>query len=534
MARGSSRCPISLDIRPALYNRDTVTARNPLAGKTALAGLLAILLLGLSLRLWGISSGAPYRMGVDEPVVLATSVRMMKTGDFNPHFFDYGGLTFNFHAAVSTFSFLQRAMNGRWHSLDQTWFGDFLVPTRTATAVLGTLTILLVYLIGLRWGQTVALVSALVLAVLPAHVRESHFTLTDTPLTFLGTLTLLLSIRAVEARRFRAITLAGLAVGLTAAIKYNGLIVAVMPALAALAFPAAERLRALAFAALAAAAGFLAAAPYTVLDLPAFLNGFAALMQSYNRAHSTTWSATLIYLGHLRNWFGWPGVVPLAVGYVGLLVATYGLFESYWRRASSTAPLAALMPLVFGVVYFLFIASQGSLVYGRYLMPLAPIFALGMGVGLTWLATLIVRRVPAAAAVALPLLFAVVVGPPAAAAVAWDARFAKPVTLDQAARWVANRTTQGDVIVFEGAAFVVPPRVTLRPTNRVIDKPFDTYRAEGVNYLVASSDIADTYAKDPAATEAHRALFGRAEIVQTFPPTPQRGGPTITILRISE
>jgi hypothetical protein len=46
------------------------------------------------------------------------------------------------------------------------------------------------------------------LAVMPLHVRESHFTLTDVPTTFLVVLTLLLSLRAHE-RATRARFLAG-------------------------------------------------------------------------------------------------------------------------------------------------------------------------------------------------------------------------------------------------------------------------------------------------------------------------------------
>ena len=127
-----------------VYNPRHVAPPNTLPRSVSIAGLVAILFVGFWLRTWGVESGAPNRMGADEPIVLSTAVRMMKTGDFNPRFFDYGGLTFTFHAAVSTISFLERAMSGRWSSLEQVWFGDFLIATRTATAAVGTLTILLV------------------------------------------------------------------------------------------------------------------------------------------------------------------------------------------------------------------------------------------------------------------------------------------------------------------------------------------------------------------------------------------------------
>jgi hypothetical protein len=226
--------------------------------------------------------------------------------------------------------------------------------------------------------------------------------------------------------------------------------------------------------------------------------------------------------------------LPLGVGYVGLVVSTVGLFDSYWRRAPHMTAVASVLPLAFAVVYFTFVANQSSLVFGRYLLPLAPMFALGMGVGLTWLADWLTRRVPAMRATALPLVFVVVAGPFAAAAVSWNLRHAAPITLDQAARWVAGRTTPGDIVVIEGASFVVPPRITLKTVNRLIDKPIDAYRAEGVRYLVASTDVTEAYSTNPAAMDLHKALFGGLEIVQTYPPTAARGGPTLTIFRIAE
>ena len=55
-----------------------------------------------------------------------------------------------------------------------------------------------VYRAAMRWGARTALLAAVMLAVMPLHVRESHYVLTDVPATFLVMLTLLLSLRAHE------------------------------------------------------------------------------------------------------------------------------------------------------------------------------------------------------------------------------------------------------------------------------------------------------------------------------------------------
>ena len=99
---------------------------------------------------------------------------------------------------VAIARFLTGAIGGSWHSLDQVSAAHFYLWARALTAALGTATVFLLFQIGLRWGARHALLGAGLLAVLPMHVRESHFVLTDVPATFFVTLTLLLSLVAHE------------------------------------------------------------------------------------------------------------------------------------------------------------------------------------------------------------------------------------------------------------------------------------------------------------------------------------------------
>ena len=66
------------------------------------------------------------------------------------------------------------------------------------------------------------------------HVRESHFVLTDVPMTFVVTLTLVLSLRAHERARSRAFVPRASRSGLAAATKYNGGVALLLPLLAVL------------------------------------------------------------------------------------------------------------------------------------------------------------------------------------------------------------------------------------------------------------------------------------------------------------
>ena len=56
-------------------------------------GLVLSLVAAALLRFWALPQGIPFGVQVDEPEVLLRAVRMMKTGDLNPHFSPVDGPT---------------------------------------------------------------------------------------------------------------------------------------------------------------------------------------------------------------------------------------------------------------------------------------------------------------------------------------------------------------------------------------------------------------------------------------------------------
>jgi 4-amino-4-deoxy-L-arabinose transferase-like glycosyltransferase len=201
--------------------------------KRALVTLAIILGLAAVLRFWGLGAGIPYAIGVDEPELMNRAVHMMRTGDYNPRFFDYGGLYIYLQFIVASLRFLAGAVSGEWSSLSQVGPEHFYLWGRALTAAFGTLTVLLVYLIGMRWGTRYALLASALMAVMPMHVRESHYVLTDVPVTFFVTLTFLLSLRAHEQPGATAFAWAGATAGLAIAIKYTGGLVVLLPLIVA-------------------------------------------------------------------------------------------------------------------------------------------------------------------------------------------------------------------------------------------------------------------------------------------------------------
>ena len=78
----------------------------PAFGPVAVLVSLGLLTIAAVLRLSHIGIGIPHNVGVDEPQIMNRVVAMMRTGDFNPHFFDWPSLTFYLNLVVSCLVFM--------------------------------------------------------------------------------------------------------------------------------------------------------------------------------------------------------------------------------------------------------------------------------------------------------------------------------------------------------------------------------------------------------------------------------------------
>jgi 4-amino-4-deoxy-L-arabinose transferase-like glycosyltransferase len=345
----------------------------------------------------------------------------------------------------------------------------------------------------------------------------------------------LLSLRAHERATAGAFALAGVAVGLAAATKYNGAVALVVPLLCCAMTPAARPSRTVAilwtFAGMMGA--FLLAAPYTFLELPVFLNQFARLSAEYRTVTPGLEQPGLIYLKHLRNALGWPGTVIVIAGLV------FGAF----RALAGPSRVQWLVAIVFPLVYFRFISSQ-HIIYGRYLLPLLPLLSL---LGATAIVAVVdslrhrglSERVRVAVVAALAVL---AIAPPAYTSIAFDADAAREWTTEQAYHWILAGIPKGSKVTMESRQIRLPDgmyRTSFVPQLRL--RPFDQYVDQGAAaYLVASSQVYGPYfdaasggpQKYPQEYAEYVALFNRAEEVARFTPSAAHPGPELRIFRI--
>ena len=486
----------------------------------------AIVVLAGGLRLYGIGHDLPYSPAVDEPAVIGRAVDMMRTGDFNPHFFDYGGLVIYLHLIVAITRFIAGALAGEWSALDEAPAHEFILWSRVVTALLGTLTVLLVYFIGRRRSEGTGLVAALLVAVFGQHVRESHYALTDVPLTLAVTAAWLASIRAGERPSLARFAAAGALAGLAASAKYPGVFALLLPLLViwTTALAAVPRRRATLVTIAAAAAAFLLTSPYTILDLPAFLNAFAYLVNVYKAGAPPAEPPWLLYIKHFRN----------GGGYALMYAVVPAVASTIWQLRHRETRVFAFLALVVPAILYLFISRQ-QIVYGRYLLPILPFVAVMVG----GLAADLIRRAgaqrrPVRVAVAAAVVALLAVQPAVQAT-----RFARSLGLENTTRladdWIRDHVKPGEKIAIETRLFLPDRnRHEVVFVSRLIDHPPEYYRDEGFAYLVAADQAFGAAFRGDQSPDgaAYRQLVRQMEPVQQWVPGSGQRGPEIRIFRV--
>ncbi len=500
--------------------------------RVSATNLALVMVVAAVLRFWSLGHGIPYAIGVDEPEIVARAVAMMKTGDFNPRFFDYPGLIFYLHLVVAIGRFIAGAMAGEWTSLAQADVTAFYLWSRGLTALFGTATVFVLYQAGLRWGARHALLGAGLLAVMPMHVRESHYALTDVPATFFCTLTLLLSLVAHEKAAPRAFLWAGAAAGLTTATKYNAGVVLLLPVIAAwmTLHATPSRMRCLTAVLAGAAGAFLLVAPYTVLDLPGFLNGFAHLMGYYGPSRALAEPGYVTYLKHLRLTMGWPALLLLLAGLgLGIVRSIKGPGRVRWT-------LLVLLPLV----YYAAIGGR-TLVFGRYLLPLLPfaslLAAIAVVSGVSLLRRFDIPRLPRRLLITALTIAALL--PPFIGAVGFNRRISRPSTQETAWRFVQANVPDGSRIVVEKYDLRLPgTRWKVDHVVRLTDRSFEDYVRAGYGYMIATSQnfgpAFEAPHRLPQQYAAYRGLFDQAEPILIVGPDATRAGPELRIYRLPQ
>ena len=419
------------------------------AGQAHLASVrtslpLGIVLMGaLVLRGYGLQWGLPGRFDLnpDEETVLEIIGRM-GWQNLDPGQYFYG--EFFYEACLLARGLLR----GLWPSI-----GDpaLVLAYRGVSVLFGTATLAALYLLLRRIAPTgpAPLLGAALLAVMPLHVWDSHFAVTDVTLTFWMTATVTAAVWAYERPSWGRFAVASALAGVATGTKFNGAFAAVAIALAAVAACWERRLRLrqlVAWGALGLTVALLAlfvASPHMFLQWDA---SWRAFMREFNRVGIPHYSG----LG-APGWQYRPYVYQLGAAFpFSFGVALYGAVLAGLVYCAARWRPVLLIPFGYAVVY-LAIVGRWQYVPIRYYLPVEPVLllapALALAAGLTAPAPR-VRWGTAAGLIA-------VLGYTLAFTVSTTARFTDDTRL-QAERWLRPLAEDGSTILTVGARWYLP------------------------------------------------------------------------------
>jgi len=516
----------------AIPRRVSLTA---LLGNARLA-LGAILVLALALRVWGLAFGLPYIIQPDEPSVEDRALAMWLNGTANPHYFIYPSLYYDMQAG---WAFLVGHVVGvvspdvlRHPLLHKPLY---YLAGRLLTAVVGTMTVFVVYLTGRLFSTRVGLLSALFLAVAAQHVEQSHYITVDATTGLFTILSAYCALRALRDGGAGPLLWGSVAAGLAAGVKYNAALALALPLLAALLQgdrPWRSRLQLVAGATLLCGATFLLTTPYAILDHTSFLRDLHTISVHYATGHPGAEGGgnVLWYLGYLFDHGVGPGGTILALSGLVAIVSAGKVIGGDRRNG--------VVVLVFAVAYYVLLCST-YVRFDRNLLPLSPFVALLAAVAAVVLIPVLARLLRNYT-VAGALVFAVVVVPSVYTTARDDVTFTHRFSEEAAVTWADAHWPRGAAVAienWEGKVFLASSRgykATL--LNTLATESYAWLRAH-VRYAVADSWTDGAYLSNPTRyplqAARYKELYHRARLLQIITPDSiERPGPEMRLYEV--
>ncbi len=198
--------------------------------------LFIILGVAFLFRVIGITYGYPYVFNIDEPATVRSSLGLRYTSEINH--FDWPHFTFYFNYFFYVVFIKARAvlqligLQGFLERMFPVLWSDpfiFYVISRFLNALLGTLTIIPIYLLTRdMFSRRAAIIASALFAVIPFHVYLSHVATPDVSLLFFLSWAIYFSYKFSISLKYKDIILAAIFFGISSGIKYNAIIMSII------------------------------------------------------------------------------------------------------------------------------------------------------------------------------------------------------------------------------------------------------------------------------------------------------------------
>ena len=346
---------------------------------------ILVIFFAFVLRYFQLNIGLPYLYFWDEPLTASNALQMMKTGDYNPHFFKYGSLMIYLNLLVDQLYRIYLSLAGGLASVenirieaDTGWHWTISHPSfyfwnRFLTATMGTATVFITYLISRsicnRWT---GIISAFFLAVLPIHIVHSGFVTMDAPVALFVALVALFSILFIDQKKIIYFILSLICVGFATATKYNSGLAILLPIASLIWMSYQDEIPRQKFYWLAVpclpAVTFFLIMPYAILDFPTFIKDILHQITYYKTTGhpgatiSPGWDYLVFQIREFYQNIGLTGTILFAIGLAGTI----------------SRPVLLLI-LLFPVSYLLFMSGM-TVNFHRNFIQVYPFIAVFAGI----------------------------------------------------------------------------------------------------------------------------------------------------------
>lgn len=482
--------------------------------------LIGIVVIALSIRLWGIQFGLPYIYHPDEPRYVTSAQLLFKTHDVNPHSLpDISSSSFVY--VVNALGYLPYYLSGKLSGVFQSpsdipfpkmltmGTGSISMPSafllcRSVTMLFGIANVVMVFLIGRRLfkNASIGLLAAFWLASSPANVTHSRLVIPDTFVVFFVLVLFHEAIRVAHQERITPYLVSGVALGCLISTKISG-VLALIPFLAVLCFQrktGRNLLFNLFILVISTLIAFSITTPYVFGDFGDVVRDILVEGHHYSSGHPGM-------EGNSMTWY-----VHYAWQTSGVLVI-FALLEI--MRGFILRSKQILLLSLFPVLYFLFI-SLFVVRNDRTFLPITPfIFLLAS----SFLANLLIaagqigclnnglRRVWISAAIGLTVVATSI---PIHTTIKETIRLVSTDSRETARVWINECLPPGTRIAIEPySPFVDPARFSVQSFGKMINYDHEWYLRNDFDFLIFSQGMYKRFYDEPGRYSVEISKYDR-------------------------
>jgi len=459
--------------------------------------LIIIFLIAFLLRIIKINYGLPYIYHPDEPRYINIIQNIFKTGDLNPHFFNYPTLFFYLNAiAYTPYYIIGKAIGVFSSRLDilspiiltmgttKSPLPSSIILSRLVTVIFGSLTIIMMFFIGkeLTNRTSVGLLSAFLMAVCPVNIIHSRFITPDTFLVFFITTSIYSIILVYKKGSFWNYILSGICIGFTISSKYNGALI-ILPLIFAhiLRYKKESiiKIENLIIALEVCVITFIITTPFSIFDFHKFITDVTFESKHYYSGHAGMEGNALQYYTNYM----------LKTMFIIFIFSLLEIIRSYYFHLKEYIIFS-----IFPICYFIFICNF-KVVNDRTFLPLTPflfVFASSFIIKIYYIINkLKILEINKITLKIIIVLVSVSV-------------FIQPIKIiykdileinkihdhDIAREWIYNNIHVGKKIAIESySPFIEPDKYFVIGFQQIIDKTPAWYENQGFDYLVFSKKM---------------------------------------------